>query len=105
MPTVRTRLSISRRDNAEKEEAGCDFYPDRRHMSEEFSKLWAAHLPEALTDDLRDEMSVIIFHQRPLKTPEVGLCLFTDEKRIPSAHPLNQRRIQFETVNALRVAA
>lgn len=108
VPTVRTRLSISRRDNAEKEEVGYDFYPDRRHLSEEFAKLWAvqaAHFPETLTDDLRDEMSVIIFHQRPLKTPEVGLCLFTDEKRIPSAHPLNQRRILLETVNALRVAA
>jgi CRISPR-associated endonuclease Csn1 len=106
--TVRTRLSIARRDNAEKEEAGYDFYPDRRHLSEEFAKLWAAqaaYFPEALTDDLRDEMSVIIFHQRPLKTPEVGMCLFTDEKRIPSSHPLNQRRILLETVNALRVAA
>ncbi len=108
VPTVRTRLSIARRDNAEKEEAGYDFYPDRRHLSEEFAKLWAAqaaHHPEVLTADLRDEMSVIIFHQRPLKTPGVGLCLFTDEKRIPSAHPLNQRRILLETVNALRVAA
>lgn len=108
VPTVRTRLSIARRDNAEKEETGYDFYPDRRHLSEEFAKLWAAqaaHFPEVLTDDLRDEMSVIIFHQRPLKTPEVGMCLFTDEKRIPSAHPLNQRRILLETVNALRVAA
>jgi CRISPR-associated endonuclease Csn1 len=48
---------------------------------------------------------MVIFHQRPLKAPKVGLCLFTDERRIPSAHPLNQRRILFETVNALRVAA
>ncbi|MDC0343670.1 hypothetical protein OAN15_01330 [bacterium] len=108
VPTVRTRLSVARRDNAEKEEAGYDFYPDRRHLSEEFDKLWAAqavHSPDVLTDELRDEISVIIFHQRPLKTPEVGLCLFTEEKRIPSAHPLNHRRILFETVNALRVAA
>ena len=108
VPTVRTRLSVARRDNAEKEEAGYDFYPDRRHLSEEFDKLWAAqsqHCPDVLTDDLRDEIGVIIFHQRPLKTPEVGLCLFTDENRIPSAHPLNQRRILIETVNALRIAA
>ncbi len=107
-PTVRTRLTVARRDNASKEEAGYDFYPDRRHMFEEFEKLWAAQArfhPEILTDELRDEIAVIIFHQRPLKTPEVGLCLFTDEKRIPSAHPLNQRRILFETVNSLRVAA
>ncbi|KKL28677.1 hypothetical protein LCGC14_2372740, partial [marine sediment metagenome] len=41
VPTVRTRLSVARRDHAEKEEAGCDFYPDRRHLSEEFDRLWA----------------------------------------------------------------
>ena len=108
VPSVRTRLTLGRRDNAEKEETGYDFYPDRRHLSEEFDKLWAAqarHAPDDLKDDLRDEIATIIFHQRPLKSPEVGLCLFTDERRIPSAHPLNQRRILLETVNNLKVAA
>ncbi|WP_108484561.1 type II CRISPR RNA-guided endonuclease Cas9 [Oceaniglobus ichthyenteri] len=107
VPTVRTRLSVALRDNAEKEEAGYDFYPDRRHLSEEFDALWEtqATYHSALTDDLRNQIKTIIFHQRPLKTPEVGLCLFTDERRIPSAHPLNQRRILMETVNALRVVA
>lgn len=105
-PSVRTRLSVARRDNAKKEEAGYDFYPDRRHIAEEFENLWqaqAAFHPE-LTEELRDEIGLIIFYQRPLKAKEVGLCLFTDEKRIPSAHPLNQQRILIETVNALRVA-
>ncbi|PYC47773.1 type II CRISPR RNA-guided endonuclease Cas9 [Litorivita pollutaquae] len=105
---VRTRLSVARRDNAEKAEAGYDFYPDRRHLSDEFEQLWAAQAqfaPEVLTDDLRDEIAMIIFHQRPLKTPEVGLCLFTNERRIASAHPLNQRRILVETINGLRIAA
>lgn len=108
VPSVRTRLTVARRDNAEKEEAGYDFYADRKHLSEEFDKLWSAqarHVPDILTDDLRDEIATIIFHQRPLKSPEVGLCLFTDERRIPSAHPLNQRRILLETVNNLKVAA
>lgn len=108
VPSVRTRLTVARRDHAEREESGYDYYPDRRHLSEEFYKLWSAqarYTPEILTDELRDEIGLIIFHQRPLKTPEVGLCLFTDERRIPSAHPLNQRRILLETVNALRIAA
>ena len=108
VPSVRTRLSVARRDHAEKEESGYDFYPDRRHLSEEFSRLWeaqACHYPDILSDDLRDEIATIIFHQRPLKSPEVGLCLFTDERRIPSSHPLNQRRIFLETVNSLKVAA
>lgn len=108
VPKVRTRLSIARRDHAEKEEAGYDFYPDRRHLEDEFDALWAAqaeHYPDALTDDLRDEIRVIIFHQRPLKTPKAGLCLFTEERRIPRAHPLNQRRVLYETVNNLNIAA
>lgn len=115
VPSVRTRLTVAQRDDAEKEEVGYDFYPDRKHLSEEFDKLWAAqaqHAPDVLTDDLRDEIAAIIFHQRPLKTPEVGLCLFTGQdgvperdKRIPSAHPLNQRRILMETVNNLKVSA
>ncbi|PVA08543.1 type II CRISPR RNA-guided endonuclease Cas9 [Pelagivirga sediminicola] len=107
-PPVRTRLTVARRDHAEKEEAGYDFYPDRKHLADEFAALWAAqaaHYPELLTDELRDEIGTIIFHQRPLKTPEVGLCLFTEERRIPAAHPLNQRRILIETVNSLKVAA
>ena len=106
--TVRTRLSVARRDHSEKEEAGYDFYPDRRHLADEFDRLWtmqARFHPHVLTDELRDEIAVIIFHQRPLKAPLVGLCLFTDEERIPSSHPLNQRRILVETVNGLRIAA
>jgi len=115
IPTVRTRLSVARRDNAEKEEVGYDYYPDRHHLSEEFVQLWAAqakYSPDVLTDDLRDEIRLIIFHQRDLQKPKIGLCLFSGQhgippkdKRIPSAHPVGQRRILFETVNALRIAA
>lgn len=112
-PSVRTRLTVARRDDAEKEEAGYDFYPDRRHLEEEFDKLWAAqvpHHPEVLTEDLRAALYETIFHQRPLKEPQVGLCLFAgigdvpdDERRLPKAHPLTQRRVLYETVNNLRI--
>lgn len=115
VPSVRTRLSVARRNHSEKEESGYDFYPDRRHLSEEFEKLWTAqspHAPDVLTDELHDEIMTIIFHQRPLKEQAVGLCLFSgnhgiprQDKRIPSAHPKNQRRILFETVNNLRISA
>ena len=113
-PPVRTRLSVAQRDGADKAEVGYDFYPDRRHLEEEFLKLWqeqASYHRDVLTSDLRDDIFQIIFFQRQLKMPEVGLCLFSgqhgvpeNERRLPSAHPLNQRRILFETVNALRVA-
>lgn len=108
MPTVRTRLSIAKRDGPDgKEEAGYNFYPDRKHLEEEFHKLWSAQAsyhPE-LTDELRDLVFEKIFFQRPLKEPKVGLCLFTAEERLPKAHPLTQRRVLFETVNQLRVTA
>ena len=108
IPSVRTRLTVATRGSMGKEEEGYDFYPDRRHLTEEFERLWdeqARHAPHILTEELRDEIYKIIFHQRPLKTPEVGLCLFTDERRISSAHPANQRRILFETVNNLKITA
>lgn len=108
VPTVRTRLSVANREGpGGKEEAGYDFYPDRRHLEEEFQKLWTAqarHHAE-LTDDLRDLVFEKIFYQRPLKEPKVGLCPFTAETRLPKAHPLTQRRVLFETVNQLRVTA
>lgn len=115
VPIVRTRLSVARRDGPDgTEEAGYDFYPDRKHLEEEFHKLWtaqASHHPE-LTDDLRDLVFEKIFFQRPLKEPKVGLCLFSGhpgvpsrEERLPKAHPLTQRRVLYETVNQLRVTA
>jgi len=115
VPTVRTRLSVANRDGPDgKEEAGYDFYPDRKHLEEEFHKLWAtqAGYHSELTYELRDLVFEKIFYQRPLKEPEVGLCLFSgydnipsDERRLPRAHPLTQRRVLYETVNQLRVTA
>jgi CRISPR-associated endonuclease Csn1 len=32
VPSVRTRLSVTRRENAEKEDVGSDFYQDRPHL-------------------------------------------------------------------------
>ncbi len=114
-PSVRTRLTVARRDASDKEEAGYDFYPDRRHLEEEFEKLWdtqVGHHPDVLTDDLKAVLFEIVFYQRPLKAPEVGLCLFAgirdvpaDARRLPKAHPLTQRRVLYETVNNLRVTS
>ena len=113
--SVRTRLSHAKRDGSEKEESGYDFYPDRRHLEKEFDKLWkaqTAHHPNVLTDDLRSTLYETIFYQRPLKEPEIGLCLFSGQhdvpygdRRLPKAHPLHQRRVLYETVNNLRVTA
>ena len=109
VPSVRTRLSVAVRGGPDaKEEVGYDFYPDRRHLEDEFDQLsmaQAAFNKEVLNDDLRDTIREVIFYQRPLKEPEVGLCMFTDERRLPKAHPLTQRRVIYETVNSLRVTS
>lgn len=103
---MRTRLSVAARDGATKEEGGYDFYPDRRHLEEEFDAIWeaqASFAPELLTSNLRDALRETIFFQRPLKAPKVGLCFLTGETRVAKAHPSTQRRVLYETVNALRV--
>jgi CRISPR-associated endonuclease Csn1 len=116
VPSVRTRLTVAQRSGPDaNEEAGYDFYPDRRHLEDEFEQIWAAQVPyhnDVLTDDLRAALYETIFYQRPLKEPEVGLCLFSgygdvpsDERRLPKAHPLTQRRVLYETVNNLRITA
>ncbi len=107
-PPVRTRLTLSQDADTEKPVEGYDFYPGRANLEEEFHKLWAAqatHHSQLLTDSLRDTLFETIFHQRPLKTPAVGRCLFVDEPRLPKAHPLTQQRVLYETVNGLRVTA
>ncbi len=104
IPPVRTRLGLVQSDD--KQVSGYNFYPTRALFEEEFTKLWtaqAAHYPKVLTDELRDEIWQIIFYQRPLKEPKIGLCFFEDEPRMAKAHPLFQERRLYETVNALRV--
>lgn len=102
-PAVRTRMTTITLN--EKPEEGYDFYPTRNLLEEEFDKLWRAqekHHAE-LTDALHDTLFETIFYQRPLKAPAIGRCLFEEEERLPKAHPLFQRRILYETVNALRI--
>ena len=103
-PPVRTRMTTL--TLGDKPEDGYEYYPTRALLEEEFHKLWAAQAPhhDALNDELRDALFEIIFYQRPLAKPKIGRCLFEDEERLPKAHPLFQRRILYETVNALRIA-
>ncbi|MDO5612903.1 MAG: type II CRISPR RNA-guided endonuclease Cas9 [Paracoccus sp. (in: a-proteobacteria)] len=105
VPAVRTRINPHLTGEDGKEQPGYDFYPDRRHLEEEFHKLWQAQAPHhpELTDELRDLIFEKIFYQRPLKAPAIGRCLFLPERRLPKAHPLTQQRTLYETVNMLRV--
>lgn len=92
-----------------------DFYPQRRHIDYEFQRIWeeqAKHHPALLTEEARAALHRVLFYQRPLKQPEVGVCLFAgrygiarDERRLPKAHPLFQERRLYEEVNQLEITA
>lgn len=107
VPAVRTRVNPHLTGEDGTEQPGYDFYPDRHHLEDEFGKLWRAqarHNPD-LTEELGETLFTTIFHQRPLKAPTIGRCLFLPEPRLPKAHPLTQQRTLYETVNMLRVTA
>jgi len=92
-----------------------DFYPQRRHIEWEFQRIWeeqAPHHPGLLTEEAREALHRILFFQRPLKAPKVGVCLFAGrygispiEPRLPKAHPLFQERRLYEEVNQLEITA
>lgn len=113
VPSVRTRLTVSKRGGPDsKDEAGYDFYPDRRHLEDEFAQLWEAqamHHAEVLTDDLRVAMFNTIFYQRPLNEPEIGPCLFSghhdvlsDERRLPEPPPVSKEWAGWQTDEGLQ---
>ncbi|MGC4252402.1 MAG: type II CRISPR RNA-guided endonuclease Cas9 [Sphingobium sp.] len=92
-----------------------DFYPDRRHVLDEFRAIWNAQKvwhPELLTEQAWNDIFRVIEYQRELKPQVVGNCTFAgingvpaDEKRLPKAHPLFQQRRLYEEVNQLKVVA
>lgn len=89
------------------ENQGYDFYPQRRHIEWEFSRIWeeqAKHHPTLLNEDARIALHRILFFQRPLKEPEVGVCTFVQtDRRLPKAHPLFQERRLYEEINQLEI--
>jgi len=86
-----------------------DFYPQRRHVEYEFGRIWeeqARYHPALLTDEARAALHRILFFQRPLKEPEVGVCTFVQtDRRLAKAHPLFQERRLYEEVNQLEITA
>ncbi len=106
VPAVRTRAGAEGAPD-EGEEAGFEFYPSRAMLEDEFDLILerqAEHHPHVLTQEVRERLFEIVFHQRPLRSPEVGLCTLTgSERRLPKAHPLFQKRRLLEEVNALRI--
>ena len=105
IPSVRTRLRPETDEHAKGD--GYDFYPGRALMEAEFAAIWeaqATHHPDALTNEVHDRLHEIIFYQRPLKAPQIGMCtLIRGDQRLPKAHPLFQKRRLLEELNALTI--
>ncbi len=105
IPGVRTRLRPETGEDAKGD--GYDFYPGRALLEAEFDAIWhaqAPHHPAVLTDAVHDRLYEIVFYQRPLKAPRIGMCtLIAGDERLAKSHPLFQRRRLYEEVNALMI--
>jgi CRISPR-associated endonuclease Csn1 len=86
---------------------GYDFYPERRHLEEEFDTLWAVQSelnPTLLTEEIRARLHRIIFFQRDLKPAKVGGCTFYNEElRLPKSSTLFQELRLYQEVNHLKI--
>jgi CRISPR-associated endonuclease Csn1 len=103
-PPARARVRDAAEDN---KNDVYDFYPSRDLIEAEFDAIWEAQAPhhlDLLTPEVHDRLYEIIFYQRPLKAPKIGLCTLVDgETRLAKAHPLFQQRRLLEEINALQL--
>ncbi|NBC65632.1 MAG: type II CRISPR RNA-guided endonuclease Cas9 [Bacteroidetes bacterium] len=86
-----------------------DKYTHRKMFKEEFEKLWESQIKyhEVLTDELKNEIKEIIYHQRKMKSQAhlIGKCpLEPDKKRIAKAHLLFQEFRVLKNLNNLTLA-
>lgn len=87
-----------------------EFYPTREMLCHEFDALWQAqarHRPTLLTQEAKDRIRSILFRQRELKPPKVGLCTFeyaAGEHRLPKALPSVQAREIYERLGHIRLS-
>lgn len=89
------------RNRATGTKASYDFYPSRDLVEAEFDAIWSsqARFHPAMDDAACCAIRKTIFHQRPLREPQVGKCQLDPAQgpddaegfRCPWAHPLAQR--------------
>ncbi len=82
-------------------------YTSRAMYEEEFETIWKAQAPYhqgILTEELKEKLHHAIFHQRPLKRPQVGTCqLEPGRPRAPWALLSAQRYRFLQRLNDLRI--
>lgn len=104
--TPRTRHAVRIRVEGQGAKALYEMYPSRQMLKDEFSALMTAqarHHPKLLSAEIIEGLHETIFHQRPLRPVEVGLCTFVSgERRLPRSLPSVEARVIYETLNHLR---
>ena len=86
------------------------FYPTREMLHHEFDALWesqAKYHPSQLTAEAKEKIGGILFRQRELKPPRIGLCTFeyeAGEHRLPKALPSIQAREIYERLGHIRIS-
>lgn len=100
-------LPVRLRSGSDTVADGYAYYPERSLLEDEFRQIWnaqAKHHPTLLTDERREALFTVIFHQRPLKKQKVGRCSFQPlEERVRKAHPLFQSFRLYKEVNELEL--
>lgn len=100
-------LPVRLRSGSDAVAEGYAYYPERSLYEDEFRQIWdaqAKYHPSLLTDERREHLFTIIFHQRPLKKQKVGRCSFQPlEERLRKAHPLFQSFRLYKEVNELEL--
>jgi CRISPR-associated endonuclease Csn1 len=87
-----------------------EFYPTRDMLRHEFDTLWSAqvrHHPGLLSQEAKEKIAAILFRQRELKPPKIGLCTFeyeAGEQRLPKALPSVQAREIYERLGHIRLS-
>lgn len=98
MQAVRTRRMMSADGKIE----GFEFFPERKHLEQEFFQIWSSQSkfhPTVLTDELRNLIYSIIFFQRYKGAEKPSFCRLTSEYQLARSHPLAQRLYLYEAVN------
>ncbi len=90
------------------EDGSVDYAVPRFLVRQEFQRIWEcqrAFYPQLLTEELRREVSDIIFRDRPHAPYAVGLCSLdpdSGERRLPRMHRLAELRRIYEQINNIR---
>lgn len=104
--TPRTRQAVRIRVEGQGAKSLYEMYPSRQMLKDEFDAVMTkqtAYHRALLTPETVANLRETIFHQRPLRPVEVGLCTFVaGEHRLPRALPSVETRVIYETLNQLR---